>query len=232
MKRTALLMLAALGVTAIAAQPTSSAPQGAAPTASLGPTYNPTQSFAPLVEQVGQAVAAVEVRGKADPRAQAMFRQFGLDPRQFDGELPGRSGEGSGFVISPDGLMLTNHHVIQGAQEVTVTFTDGTEVPVEVLGSDRSMDIALLQPSDPLSGTLIPEEIKAGESFKAKLTVPHHPLFVGVSHVKPRMFRGVEAGTYGAAAGEVDGKWRIGLEKSEDGSCPEFKKKDHEKPTK
>ena len=145
MKRTALLMLAALGVTAIAAQPTSSAPQGAAPTASLGPTYNPTQSFAPLVEQVGQAVAAVEVRGKADPRAQAMFRQFGLDPRQFDGELPGRSGEGSGFVISPDGLMLTNHHVIQGAQEVTVTFTDGTEVPVEVLGSDRSMDIALLQ---------------------------------------------------------------------------------------
>lgn len=40
-----------------------------------------------------------------------------------------------------------------------------------------SLDIALLQPSDPLSGTLIPEEIKAGESFKAKLTVPHHPLF-------------------------------------------------------
>lgn len=95
-----------------------------------------------------------------------------------------------------------------------------------------SLDIALLQPSDPLSGMLVPEEIKAGESFKAKLTVPHHPLFVGVSHVKPRMFRGVEAGTYGAAAGEVDGKWRIGLEKSEDGSCPEFKKKDHEKPTK
>jgi serine protease Do len=68
-----------------------------------------------------------------------------MDPRA----LPRRTGEGSGFVISADGLMLTNHHVIDDADRITVVFGDGEEVAARVLGSDASMDIALLQlPAD------------------------------------------------------------------------------------
>jgi len=149
----ALLAVTVLGVTAVAAPSldgVAEAPRTLTPSEPLGATYNPTQSFAPLVKTVGEAVVAIEVKGAADPRAEAFFRQFGMDPRRFGmDELPGRSGEGSGFVISEDGLLLTNHHVIAGADEVTVTFRDGTEVDVDVLGSDKSMDIALLQlPSD------------------------------------------------------------------------------------
>ena len=92
-----------------------------------------------------------------------------------------------------------------------------------------TLDMALLVPTDPLAGVLEPKEVKEGKSFKATLTLTHHPLFVGVSHVKPRVFRGVEAGFYGAAADKIDGKWHIALEKSEEGKCPEFKKKEHHK---
>jgi len=169
MKRTVLLAASALGITtvaAVAAQPlalndtpeapppvdlddaVAAAPLVAEPSEELTPTYNPTRSFAPLVEEIGQAVVSIEVKSKADPRAMSMFRQFGIDPRRFGmdpDQMPDRTGEGSGFVISEDGLMLTNHHVVAGADEVTVRFADGTESAVEILGSDQSMDIALLQ---------------------------------------------------------------------------------------
>jgi len=150
MKRTVLLAATALGVTALAAQPLVAVEQGAeaplpTPSVELDATYNPTQSFAPLVQGVGKAVVAIEVEGKPAMDASAFMRRFGMPPEA----MPKRSGEGSGFLISPDGLLLTNHHVVAGAEEVRVVFADGTSSEVDVLGSDRSMDIALLQlPAD------------------------------------------------------------------------------------
>ncbi|MEE2920392.1 MAG: hypothetical protein VYC38_01400 [Pseudomonadota bacterium] len=101
---------------------------------------------------------------------------------------------------------------------------------IEVTNCGKAtLDIALLVPNDSLSGRLEPKDYKEGETFKAKLDFSHHPLFIGVSHVKPRVFFGVQAGTYGAAAAEIEGKWRIALEKSEGGTCPEFTEESYKK---
>ncbi len=116
------------------------------PTETLDLTYDPTRSFAPLVETASKAVARVKVESDLDPRQLEMLQRFrspfgDLGPDQ----LRPRSGEGSGFVVSADGLLLTNHHVIDDADRIAIVFSDGTEVEATVLGSDASMDIALLQ---------------------------------------------------------------------------------------
>jgi len=60
--------------------------------------------------------------------------------------LPDGQATGSGFVVSPDGLVVTNHHVIEGATDVTVKVgTDGRERAAQVVGDDPSHDLALLQ---------------------------------------------------------------------------------------
>lgn len=55
------------------------------------------------------------------------------------------SGAGSGFVVTPDGYLLTNHHVVQNARDLRVSFTDGSAVPGIVLGSDPATDLAVVR---------------------------------------------------------------------------------------
>ena len=52
------------------------------------------------------------------------------------------SGAGSGVIISADGLIITNNHVVEGANTITVTTKDGTEYPAELIGTDSESDIA------------------------------------------------------------------------------------------
>src|SRR5262249_6819783 len=56
-----------------------------------------------------------------------------------------RPQSGSGFVIEPDGIILTNYHVVQGAERITVKFSDGRNLLAHVLGSDPDTDIALVK---------------------------------------------------------------------------------------
>jgi serine protease Do len=58
-------------------------------------------------------------------------------------------GVGSGFIISDDGYVLTNAHVVEGADEVTVTLTDRREFKAKVLGADKRSDVALLKVDAP-----------------------------------------------------------------------------------
>jgi len=118
--------------------------------------------FTTLVEQVGPAVVNVSVVEKAnrvgnqssrgsdaeDP-FQEFFRRFGI-PDQGQGgrrnfEVPPRQGEGSGFIVSADGYILTNAHVVSGADEVTVRMTDRREYAAKVVGIDRRTDVAVLK---------------------------------------------------------------------------------------
>jgi len=117
--------------------------------------------FSQLVEQVGPGVVSVsaEIGGGSSPRSRAaqqqdipeIFRRFfGPDGFPFPdmpdrGARPRGESMGSGFIISSDGDVLTNHHVVDGASEVKVKLSDGREFKAKVVGSDEQSDVALLK---------------------------------------------------------------------------------------
>lgn len=64
----------------------------------------------------------------------------------------GGQSSGSGVIVSPEGYIITNHHVIEGAEKIEVVYRDGTTVPARLVGSDALADVAVLQVSGPLPG--------------------------------------------------------------------------------
>lgn len=122
---------------------------------------DPTKGFADLVDRVMPAVISVEVKfsdvadteGDAAP-AQPDFKDFFNQFPQFRGQLPpgmeeqrphGGVALGSGFLISADGYAVTNNHVVQGADEVTVKIQGGQELKAQVIGTDPKTDLALIK---------------------------------------------------------------------------------------
>lgn len=121
-------------------------------------------SFADLAERVSPAVVNITtsttMASRLDERPQLpegspfedFFRDFFEDPRNPGGpnrpQRP-RQGQalGSGFVISSDGFIVTNNHVIDGADEIRVEFFSGLELEAELIGTDPATDIALLKVS-------------------------------------------------------------------------------------
>jgi serine protease Do len=114
----------------------------------------PPGGYADLVEQVSPSVVFIEVTGTATEADFAMELPQGIPEelrRRFEEMMPHgrnpmpRQGVGSGFIISPDGEIVTNHHVIDGADSVLVKLSDGRELQATVVGSDPLTDIALLR---------------------------------------------------------------------------------------
>ncbi|QUJ77159.1 DegQ family serine endoprotease [Sulfitobacter albidus] len=119
------------------------------------------ESLAPLAEQISPSVVNITtstlVEGRTGPRGivpegspfEDFFREFQDRNRNRNGEnapAPRRSSAlGSGFVISEDGFVVTNNHVIEGADEITIEFFSGEELVAEVIGTDPNTDIALLK---------------------------------------------------------------------------------------
>jgi serine protease Do len=118
--------------------------------------------FTELVDRVGPAVVNIRTSEKArptqgsaaiDPQMQEFLRRFGIptprrgqpNPNEDDDDAPQRRGLGSGFVLAADGVVLTNAHVVDGADEVIVTLTDKREFKAKVLGADRRSDVAVLK---------------------------------------------------------------------------------------
>ena len=114
------------------------------------------ESFADLVEVTSPAVVNITTTTKIDtkiaPRGivpegspfEDLFRDF--QERNPNGAPPRRaSALGSGFIISEDGFMVTNNHVIEGADEIMVEFSDGSERAAKIIGVDKNIDIALLK---------------------------------------------------------------------------------------
>ncbi len=134
---------------------------GAALAASL--SFSPAladEALADLVERVSPAVVTVLATedagqtprgpkfGRPDGGAfEEFFRRFG-DPRdlpdEFTHQRP-RQGLGSGFILDQDGWIVTNHHVVDGADDVTVRLSDRRTYDVEVIGVDEATDLALLR---------------------------------------------------------------------------------------
>ena len=137
------------------------------------PSSVPT--LAPMLERVTPAVVNIATRGKVVVQQQDLFNSpLFNDPffqRFFD--LPQRRREretrslGSGVIVdSQRGYLLTNHHVIDGAQTITVTLTDGRELDGELIGSDPDSDIAVVKiPAQGLTALSIGDsaELRVGD---------------------------------------------------------------------
>ena len=135
-------------------------------------------SFADLAEAVSPAVVSIQAvkierrpQGRGGDPFEFFFgpRRRQAPPQGEDGQQPpGRRADssGSGFVISPDGLIVTNHHVIEDAEELVVAL-NGREYPAEVQGDDPATDIALLkiEPEEPLTYLQLAdsEEVRVGD---------------------------------------------------------------------
>ncbi|HZY17885.1 MAG TPA: DegQ family serine endoprotease [Ramlibacter sp.] len=131
-----------------------SAGAAAAPVPAV-PAATTLPDFARITDRYGPAVVNISVSGmrKAsaedlDPEGAAdpweLFRRFQQGPQGAPRNVPVR-GLGSGFIVSPDGLILTNAHVVADASEVTVKLTDRREFRAKVLGSDPKTDVAVLK---------------------------------------------------------------------------------------
>ena len=130
--------------------------------------------FTELVERVGPAVVNIRTAerrggneassggGEMDEQMREFFRRFGIplpdrmpnipgQPRRGGPQQPDADGDpqprgvGSGFILSVDGFVMTNAHVVDGADEVIVTLTDKRELKAKIIGSDRRTDVAIVK---------------------------------------------------------------------------------------
>lgn len=142
--------------------------------------------FTDLVDQVGPAVVNIRTvekvaqrggNGEMDEEMQEFFRRF------FGQPLPGQPGQprqtprpqepqeesrprgvGSGFILSPDGFVMTNAHVVDGASEVLVTLPDKREFKAKIIGADKRTDVAVVK----IDATGLPS-LKVGDVSKLRV---------------------------------------------------------------
>src|SRR5712671_5394979 len=150
----ALLPAFVAGCSPSIAAPTAHA---AAPAAVTSSAVRPGPDFSQLAEQAGPAVVNISVTQKAvaasgddlpldksDPMYEFFKRFRGQQGQQGQRQAP-RHGVGSGFIVSPDGYILTNAHVVDGANVVDVKLTDRREFIAKVIGADPKSDVALIK---------------------------------------------------------------------------------------
>ncbi len=127
--------------------------------------------FAELAERVGPSVVNIRTtersrvaaggggQGQMDEQMREFFRRFGIPipnnpqprrgapqtPQDEEDTGPQQRGVGSGFLVSSDGVVLTNAHVVEGADEVIVTLTDKREFKARILGADKRTDVAVVK---------------------------------------------------------------------------------------
>ena len=150
--------------------------------------------FSELVERSAPAVVNIRTTARLSQHAQQFpdlgdesdpgwefFRRFmpqpgpggpGAQPNPHQGPMPRTPrpdreiprGQGSGFIISTDGYVITNHHVVDGADEIIVTLPDKREFKAHLIGSDQRSDVALVK----IDGTALPSS-KIGDPAKLKV---------------------------------------------------------------
>ena len=156
------------------------------PTSSVWAQNRTLPDFTDLVEQVGPSVvnirtsekakAAVAGGGGVDEQMLEFFRRFGIPvppnlprgPRSERSPAPQEEaqprGVGSGFILTSDGFVMTNAHVVEGADEVIVTLTDNREYKAKIIGADKRTDVAVVK----IEATGL-QAVKIGDSNRLKV---------------------------------------------------------------
>ncbi|MFM0366966.1 trypsin-like peptidase domain-containing protein [Paraburkholderia sediminicola] len=156
---------------------------GAAPLPAKEKRVSPANAAAPvdfptIVERYGPAVVNISTTAQEQQTSApalvaldpddpffAFFKRAPQQPQESQGDPPGAiSGVGSGFIVSPDGLILTTAHVVDQADEVTVRLTDRREFKAKVLAVDAQSDVAVIQ----IDATQLPT-VKFGDSSRVRV---------------------------------------------------------------
>src|SRR5687768_5413570 len=150
------------------------------PAHSFAQSVRELPDFTRLVDDQGNAVVnisttqaprrtgtAPQVPGMEDEEVLEFFRRFIPRQQPGPGARPEARSLGSGFIISADGYILTNAHVVDGADEINVRFTDKREFKAKVIGADRRTDIAVIKIDSPQQLPAVkfgdPNKLKVGE---------------------------------------------------------------------
>ena len=118
-------------------------------------------SFAPIIKKAAPSVVKIEVTAKAQPALnlsdddlngltpfggidpRRFFEQRGMDPRRM--RIPQEQGSASGVIVTGDGYILTNNHVVDHAEKVQITLHDGRSLTAKVVGTDPKSDLAVVK---------------------------------------------------------------------------------------
>jgi Do/DeqQ family serine protease len=130
-------------IPALIALTTASAAAAQAPATRVAPTsaLGMKQSFAPVVRRAAPAVVNISSKRMVRQQVDPFWQLFGLGaPRnRIEGSL------GSGVIVRPDGVIVTNNHVVEGGTEITVALADRREFPARILLADARTDLAVLK---------------------------------------------------------------------------------------
>ena len=197
----------------------------------------PRGSFAPIVEKVAPAVVKIETTttikgpeiqnfpGFSDPFWRQFFgNQFGQEfpPHAFGPEV--EHGLGSGVIVTKDGYILTNNHVVDGAKDVQVTLPDGREFTAKVVGRDPKTDIAVVKidannlPTVPMADShnvkvgdvvlAIGNPFGVGETVTEGIVSAKHRSDMGIEHYEDfiQTDAAINPGNSGGALVDIDGR--------------------------
>jgi serine protease Do len=164
------LLAVVFGSAVLASGMSAQAQAAPAPSAAAPALTRTLPDFADLVELVGPSVVNIRTLEKVTPNPQMgdmdedmleFFRRFGIPvPKAAPGQQPSKPrrqqpapqaeeeqprGVGSGFILTADGYVMTNAHVVDGADEVIVTLTDKREFKAKIIGADKRTDVAVVK---------------------------------------------------------------------------------------
>ena len=158
-RRATVVALLSLAPGLVRAQQSTSAPDPAKTAAAVAQLQSLSDAFATVAERVRPSVVYITARqsrtlaqrsqrsAPSIPGLPPELRRYFEMPGMPDGSAPPRSGRasGSGFVVSADGYVLTNAHVIDSSTQVTVRLLDRREFPARIVGTDPTTDVAVLK---------------------------------------------------------------------------------------
>lgn len=132
--------------------------------AAVQPALDLSDAFVDLAAEMVPAVVRIEVPRRQERSASALEQFFGVPPQR---DLPDISiGGGSGFVVSPDGYVLTNNHVVKDAERITVALPDGRSFAADFVGGDPTTDVAVVKIDGgdlPVASLGLASDVRVGE---------------------------------------------------------------------